>query len=135
MFSLGADMFPHSSPLRSFDFDLDLDRVPSPRSEPNPVIEDIIAPTLRFPTPEEEIQLDQWVDLNNFKGKTQKTPIRKGQGRRCPIVLHPFSSCENTEFCVKTLTALAEGKPLPLPPCEDIHTSGATIPTNLSYVQ
>ena len=135
MFSLGADMFPHSSPLRSFDFELGLDRVPSPRSEPNPVIEDIMAPTLRFPTPEEEIKLDQWVDMNNFEGKTQKTPIRKAQRRRGPIVLRPFSSCENTEFCVKTLTALAQGKPLPLPLSEDIHDCSATTPTNLSYVQ
>ena len=127
VFSLGGDLFPHSPPPHtSFDFDLAMETSPSPKSEPNPIVDGIFPTTLTFPTAEEQQRLEQWIEIKKLnvppaRAQPKSEPcVVKKKGKRAPIVMHPFVSCENTEFCVKTLTAIARGQPPPLPLREQI---------------
>lgn len=125
-FSVTGDLFPNSSPVRStFDFDFDLDPRASPKSTPAGGF-DIMDVGLNFPTTDEEERLKHWLTYSDklpsieetvpFKktNKVSESRRRKKQRAKKHIVMHPFASCEDTEFCVKTLTALMNGTALPL---------------------
>ena len=100
-----------------------MDENASPKSSPDvmiPPVESIPSMTLNFPTPEEEARYQNWIKLSTIcstEPNRGKEPVRRKARKRVrkPIVMHPFASFEETEFCVKTLQALSQGKPPPVP--------------------
>lgn len=132
-FSMTGDAFPNSSPVHpTFDFDFALDPTASPKSTPVGGF-DVMEVALDLPTADEEERLKHWLTYSDklptietvqIKQKSEQRKHRKSASRK-PIVMHPFASCEDTEFCVKTLTAFMNGSPLPLTVEQELQRAAA----------
>jgi hypothetical protein len=88
-----------SSPIPTVaELDADVDPDASPRSLPVPAM-------MPIPIP---------FDAESLLRRSVRRP-RVRRSKRLPIILKPFTSLEDTEFAVRTLTAVMHGQDPPIP--------------------
>jgi hypothetical protein len=91
--------------------EFNVDANASPLTGPN--AREMVKLLLRIPPPVDERECESWIPAPRAAGRRPRRP-----DARKPIILRPFASFEAAEFCVKALTAVINGKPIPMTWCE-----------------